>query len=138
MADSVSPERRSWIMARIKGKDTLPELAVRSMVHRMGFRFRLHQPDLPGKPDLVFPRLGRLVFINGCFWHGHRCRGGSRVPKTNKPYWTDKIATNMARDARTLRKLRRAGWSVLVVWECQLKRPEQVHSRLWTFLSAPV
>ncbi|MCM2249742.1 MAG: very short patch repair endonuclease [Geothrix sp.] len=137
MADSVSPGKRSWIMAQIKGKDTLPELAVRSMAHRMGFRFRLHSAGLPGKPDLVFPRLGRVVFVHGCFWHGHRCREGRRVPKSNQSYWISKIAANKARDARTRRKLRRAGWSVLVVWECQLKAPNRLQPKLWAFLSAP-
>lgn len=138
MADSVLPGRRSWIMAQIKGKDTLPELAVRSMAHRMGFRFRLHVSGLPGKPDLVFPRLGRAVLVQGCFWHGHRCREGRRVPKSNRDYWIGKIAANKARDARTRRKLRRAGWAVLVVWECHLKSPERVRSMLWAFLSTPV
>lgn len=138
MADSVSPGRRSWIMAQIKGKDTLPELAVRSMAHRMGFRFRLRSASLPGRPDLVFPRLGRVVFVHGCFWHGHRCREGRRVPKSNQSYWIGKIASNKARDNRAQRKLRRADWEILVVWECQLKDPEQVRSRLWAFLSAPV
>lgn len=138
MADSVSPKKRSWIMAQIKGKDTLPELAVRSMAHRMGFRFRLHSAGLPGKPDLVFPRLGRVVFVHGCFWHGHRCREGRRVPKSNQEYWIGKIAANKARDARTRKRLRRGGWSILVVWECQLKIPNRVQSRLWAFLSAPV
>lgn len=138
MADSVSPEKRSWIMAQIKGKDTSPELAVRSMAHRMGFRFRLHSAGLPGKPDLVFPRLGRVVFVHGCFWHGHRCREGRRVPKSNHEYWIGKIAANKARDARTRKRLRRGGWSILVVWECHLKIPNRVQSRLWAFLSAPV
>jgi len=138
MADSVSPEKRSWIMAQIKGKDTSPELAVRSMAHRMGFRFRLHSAGLPGKPDLVFPRLGRVVFVHGCFWHGHRCREGRRVPKSNQEYWIGKIAANKARDARTRKRLRRSGWSILVVWECQLRTPSRVQPKLWAFLSAPV
>lgn len=138
MADSVSPEKRSWIMAQIKGKDTLPELAVRSMAHSMGFRFRLHSAALPGKPDLVFPRLGRVVLVHGCFWHGHRCREGCRIPKSNQSYWISKIAANKVRDGLVRRRLRRAGWAVLVVWECQLRSPERVHSRLWAFLSAPV
>ena len=124
-------------MARIRGKDTSPELAVRSMVHRLGFRFRLHQADLPGKPDLVFPRLGRVIFVNGCFWHGHRCREGQRVPKSNQEYWIPKIAANRARDARIRRRLRWADWGVLVLWECQLIRPEVVRNRLQKFLSAP-
>lgn len=121
-------------MARIKGKDTCPERAVRSLAHGLGYRFRLHHPGLPGRPDLVFPRLGKVILVHGCFWHGHRCKEGRRRPKSNEGYWLPKIAANKARDARVRRRLRRLGWEVLVVWECHLKNPRAVEERVAGFL----
>jgi len=121
-------------MARVHGVDTGPEMAVRRMVHAMGFRYRLHAADLPGKPDLVFRRLGKIIFVHGCFWHGHSCRAGRNRPSSGRSYWIAKLERNVARDRAIIRKLRRAGWSVMTVWECQLKKPERVTARLMKFL----
>jgi DNA mismatch endonuclease (patch repair protein) len=122
-------------MARVHGVDTAPEMTVRRMVHAMGFRYRLHAADLPGKPDLVFRRLGKIVFVHGCFWHGHSCRAGRNRPSSGQSYWIAKLDRNAARDRANVRKLRRAGWSVITVWECQLKKPERVAARLMRFLA---
>lgn len=114
-------EDRSRIMRAVKGKDTAPELAVRHLAHGLGYRFRLHRADLPGKPDLVFSGRRKVVFVHGCFWHGHLCARGNRVPKANTDYWRTKIKRNRARDATNAMKLRAAGWRVLVIWECEVK-----------------
>ena len=129
-----TPEERSRIMRAVKGVDTAPEIAVRRMAHRMGYRFRLHRKDLPGKPDLVFPRLHKVVFVHGCFWHGHECARGSRVPVRNREYWIGKVARNRGRDERAQAALRALGWKVLVFWECELKQPMQAAKRLGRFL----
>jgi DNA mismatch endonuclease (patch repair protein) len=135
MADVFSEEKRSWIMSRVKGRDTTPELAVRSIIHRHGYRFRLHRKDLPGCPDIVLPRHRNIVFVHGCFWHGHKgCRKSSR-PATNREFWNAKIDGNIARDKKAVRRLRRSGWSVLVVWECELRDPQKLERRLLRFLS---
>lgn len=110
-------------MRAVKSRDTAPEMLVRKLAHRLGFRFRLHRADLPGKPDLVFPSRQAVIFVNGCFWHGHQCKRGARVPKTNKTYWTEKILRNAARDAANLRKLKNAGWRALTLWECEINSP---------------
>lgn len=119
-ADVVSPAVRSRMMAGIRGKNTKPELMLRSELHRRGFRFRLHRRDLPGSPDLVFPKRGAVIFVNGCFWHGHDCHL-FRLPKSRTEFWREKIAANVARDRRQMDALRAAGWRVSVVWECALK-----------------
>jgi DNA mismatch endonuclease (patch repair protein) len=129
-----TPELRSRIMRAVKGANTAPELAVRSMIHRMGYRFRLHCRDLPGKPDLVFPRLKKVVFVHGCFWHGHDCARGAREPKANAVYWRAKITRNRSRDAIHLKALKTAGWRAAVVWECELKKLTRVARRLARFL----
>src|SRR5579864_1367485 len=119
MTDTVSPEQRSRLMSRVRGKDTKPERAVRSYLHRLGFRFRLHAATLPGKPDIVLPRHRTVVFVNGCFWHGHaRCKR-STLPTTRPEFWAKKISLNMRRDRSTRRRLLRSGWKVIIVWECQ-------------------
>lgn len=110
-------------MRRIKSKGMKPELAVRSLVHRMGYRFRLHVKDLPGKPDLVFRPRRKAIFVHGCFWHGHTCSEGARRPKSNAGYWSPKIDRNQARDEAHLAALAALGWSTLVIWECQLRDP---------------
>jgi len=115
-----TPELRSRIMRAVKSGDTAPEMLVRSLAHRMGYRFRLHRKDLPGKPDLVFPRLRKAIFVHGCFWHGHDCARGARVPKANRDYWIRKIARNRERDMKHLEELSEAGWKSLVIWECEL------------------
>jgi DNA mismatch endonuclease (patch repair protein) len=132
MADTLTPAQRSERMSRIRGKDTQPELLVRSHLHGAGLRFRLHAAKLPGRPDLVLPKYATVVFVEGCFWHGHRCQKG-RIPGTNSTFWASKIATNQARDQRNHRALWRAGWRVLRVWECQLAKAatrERVLGRL--------
>src|SRR4051812_36756779 len=108
-----TPEERSRIMRAVKGRDTAPELIVRRMAHAMGYRFRLHRKDLPGKPDLVFPRFHKVLFVHGCFWHGHVCDRGSRVPVQNRDYWTAKIARNKERDAKAHAALKALGWTSL-------------------------
>ena len=130
-----TPELRSRIMRAVKGSDTAPELAVRSMLHRLGFRFRLHRKNLPGKPDLVFPGPRKVIFVHGCFWHGHDCARGARMPKANAEYWRGKIGRNVARDAKHLVALKDAGWQAGIVWECELKDPEKLQKRLATFLA---
>jgi DNA mismatch endonuclease (patch repair protein) len=121
-------------MRAVKGSDTAPEMTVRRLVHRMGYRFRLHRKDLPGKPDLVFPRLRSVVFVNGCFWHGHDCARGSRAPKANADYWRRKITWNRVRDAANIEALNGSGWRAAVIWECELKEPARVKRRLARFL----
>src|ERR1035438_4358669 len=116
-----SPEVRRRTMQAVKSQDTGPEMTVRRIVHRLGFRYRLHRRDLPGCPDLVFVPRRKVIFIHGCFWHGHGCARGARVPKTNTPYWTEKIGRNQIRDAKAIELLKASGWDVLVLWECELK-----------------
>lgn len=132
--DTLTPEQRSERMARVRGKDTRPEMIVRRLLHGMGYRYRLHVRDLPGTPDIVFPSRGKIIFVHGCFWHRHRCKNGQRLPKSRRAFWRAKLEGNKARDARTRRKLRRLGWDVLVVWECQLKNIERLERRLRMFL----
>lgn len=124
MPDTVSPCKRSWIMSRVRDKNTKPERIVRSIAHRMGYRYRLHAELLPGKPDLVFRTRKVVLFVHGCFWHGHNCRRGDRIPVTNRDYWTQKIARNRERDSKHIEALRDAGWKPVVIWECQLRQVE--------------
>jgi len=128
------PLTRSEVMARIEGKNTGPELAVRSLLHALGYRFRLHRKDLPGSPDIVLPGRKAVIFVHGCFWHGHRCKRGSRAPKTNSDYWTKKLAGNVARDEKRQTELVSLGWRVLVVWECEIKDREALACILRAFL----
>ncbi len=122
MVDHLSPAQRSANMGRIGGKDTKPELIVRKMLHRLGFRFRLHRKDLPGKPDIVLPKYRTVVFVHGCYWHRHKgCRRGCSVPTTCQAFWLDKFEKTEQRDRRTIAALKAAGWNVLTVWECEIK-----------------
>ena len=133
-----SPLRRRTMQA-VKSKNTAPEMAVRRMTHAMGFRYRLHRKDLPGKPDLVFVSRRKVIFVHGCFWHGHDCRRGARTPKTNRDYWQTKIARNAARDGKVRKALSKLGWSSLTIWECNLAKPESVRKKISRFLSrAPI
>lgn len=127
-------ELRSRTMRAVKSRNTVPELAIRSMTHRMGYRFRLHQDNLPGKPDLVFPGLHRVIFVHGCFWHGHTCVRGARVPKQNREYWLKKISGNRLRDRKNLKKLMGAGWKSLVIWECDLRNEQSLKTQVRRFL----
>ena len=129
-----TPEQRSRIMRAVKGADTAPEMTVRRMAHGMGYRFRLHRKDLPGKPDLVFPKLHKVVFVHGCFWHGHDCARGARIPKGNREYWVAKIGKNRKRDSLTRTSLAKSGWQVATFWECDLKDLERLKERLSEFL----
>jgi DNA mismatch endonuclease (patch repair protein) len=119
--DRISPERRSANMAAIRGKDTKPELTVRRVLHALGFRFRVHRNDLPGRPDIVLPRYRAAILVHGCFWHLHDCRVGQRRPTTNGGYWKRKREGNAARDAQKLEALVAAGWRVRVIWECEIR-----------------
>ena len=117
MTDIVDPATRSRLMSGIRGKDTRPEMLVRKALHARGFRFRLHVKDLPGRPDIVLPKFRAVIFVHGCFWHGHDCRY-FKVPQTRTGFWLDKIGKNQERDRQQLEKLGQQGWRVLVVWEC--------------------
>ena len=119
MVDHLSKEARSRVMSRIRGQDTKPELMVRSALHSAGFRFRLHRRDLPGRPDIVLPRYRTVIFVHGCFWHGHSCSRG-KLPASNRDFWTKKIGRNKQRDAANCVVLQRLGWNVIVMWECVL------------------
>jgi DNA mismatch endonuclease (patch repair protein) len=132
--DTVDKVTRSKIMSRIRGKNTAPEKLVRSIAHRLGYRFRLHRKDLPGSPDLVFPRHRKIILVHGCFWHGHKCKS---LPKSNVEFWSDKIAANKARDRKVVRALRRAGWKVLVLWECRTRDAERIEKKIAEFMNAP-
>lgn len=137
MADVLTPRQRSYCMSRIRGKDTKPEIVVRRIAHALGYRFRLHRRDLPGTPDLVFPRLRKLIHMHGCYWHCHDCRYGAVVPKTNAEFWQRKRAGNVERDRRNARAARELGWDVLVVWECEVRDETALRRRLSAFLAAP-
>jgi len=133
--DRVSSEKRTLIMAAIRSKDTLPELAVRRLVHGLGYRYRLHAKDLPGCPDLVFSGRRKIIFVHGCFWHRHpRCRY-STTPKSHVDFWLAKFEKNVARDRRERRELKKMGWSVLVAWQCELKNLQRLSQRIKAFLS---
>lgn len=135
MADVFTPEKRSRIMARVKGSNTRPELLVRSLIHRMGFRFRLHRRDLPGCPDIVLPRHRKVIFIHGCFWHGHEGCHRSARPTSNQDFWEKKLSGNIERDKRNVLELKELGWKVLVVWTCETKETERLIAILSRFLT---
>jgi DNA mismatch endonuclease (patch repair protein) len=139
VADKLTPARRSENMRRIRSKGMKPEMAVRSLAHRLGYRFRLHAKDLPGKPDLVFRARKRVIFVHGCFWHSHaapRCLDG-RAPQSRLEYWGPKLARNRQRDAEVRAALEAAGWAVLVIWECETKDAVHITRRLGEFLGPP-
>lgn len=138
MGDHLSPAERSVLMAKVRSKDTAPELVVRKIAHGLGYRFRLHRKDLPGRPDLVFPRHRLAVFVHGCFWHRHpNCRRAS-TPITNAAKWEEKFERNMRRDAHSAAELAALGWDVLVIWECETRSKDLVASRLEAKLELPV
>ncbi len=122
--DVFTPEKRSAVMRAVKSENTKPELALRKALFALGFRYRLNVKTLPGKPDLVFVKYKTVIFVHGCFWHGHDCKRGNRVPKSNTEYWRDKIARNKARDRKNASALRKLGWRVIALWECKLKDPD--------------
>jgi len=124
-------------MARVHSKDTGPEKTVRSLLHAMGYRFRLQRRDLPGCPDIVLPGRRAAIFVHGCFWHGHDCKRGDRPPRRNAEYWSRKRAGNAARDKKRQAELEALGWRVLVIWECEIRDAESLRRKLQTFLGAP-
>ena len=127
-------EDRSRIMRAVKSRDTSPELTVRKLLHAMGYRFRVHRKDLPGKPDIVLPGRQKVLFVHGCFWHGHNCSRGDRVPRANREYWISKIARNRERDAAAKAALEKNAWKVGIVWECEIKNLGCVERQLRRFL----
>ena len=135
MTDVYSPEKRSAVMRRVKGKDTAPELKVRKALTVLGARYRLHRKDLPGSPDIVLPGRRLALFVHGCFWHGHDCARGARVPKANRDYWLGKVGRNRARDLAARTALEAAGWRVEVIWECDLKDGAALTARLGDLLA---
>lgn len=124
--DRMSRERRSAMMGRIRGRDTRPEIAVRRALHKDGYRFRIHFRGLPGTPDIAFTRRRIVIFVNGCFWHGHSCRIGYRTPKTRPEFWQDKIERNQRRDLRKIAELEERGYQAITIWECELKEIEHL------------
>src|SRR5437868_5155883 len=130
MTDVYSPEKRSAVMRRVKSRDTSPELVVRKLIWGLGGRYRLHRADLPGKPDIVLAGRRLAVFVHGCFWHGHDCARGARVPKANRDYWLAKVGRNRARDAKNAAALSEAGWRVETIWECELKDAAGLRERV--------
>ena len=133
MADWLTPEQRRRVMQAIKSKDTGPEMAVRRLAHRLGYRYRLHRKGLPGRPDLVFGGRKKIIFVHGCFWHAHSCRYG-RAPTSREEYWLPKLKRNKERDAENQAKLRELGWSVMVIWECEIKDTAKLIDRITSFL----
>ena len=121
MNDVVTEEKRSWIMSRIKGKNTQPEILVRKFLHKTGYRFRIHRKDLPGKPDIVLPKYKVVIFVHGCFWHRHENCKYSSIPKTHTEFWEEKFRRNIERDQKNISNLESLGWRVIVVWECEVK-----------------
>ena len=134
MTDVYGPEKRSAVMRRVKGTGTTPELTLRRLIWGLGGRYRLNRKDLPGKPDIVLPGRRLAIFVHGCFWHGHDCARGARVPKTNRDYWVAKIARNRARDAAARVALEAAGWRVETVWECEFGAAHALETRVRRWL----
>ncbi|MBN2133756.1 MAG: DNA mismatch endonuclease Vsr [Sedimentisphaerales bacterium] len=133
--DVLTPKQRSYCMSRIRKYDTAPEIAVRRLVHSLGYRFRLYRADLPGCPDIVLPRHRKVIFVHGCWWHRHNCRLGRRIPKSRQEYWLPKLKRNKDRHRKDVRSLKEKGWRVLTVWECQIKDLQELRRRLLTFLA---
>jgi DNA mismatch endonuclease (patch repair protein) len=136
MVDVLTPQQRSFNMSRIKSRDTKPEKIVRSIVHGLGYRYRLHKPDLYGKPDIVLVRHRKIIDVHGCFFHMHSCKYGSVVPATNSKFWQKKRLSNVARDRRNARTLRREGWKVLIIWECETRNPLILAKKIEKFLAS--
>lgn len=130
MVDHISRERRSWLMSRVRSKDTTPELIVRRLAHSMGYRFRLHRNDLPGKPDLIFPKLKVVLFVHGCFWHRHCGCPKASVPKSRTAFWLKKFEANVARDSAVVSRLTELGWRVVTIWECETKDRQRLEGAM--------
>lgn len=136
--DRLDKSRRSWNMGRIRGRDTSPEVAVRSMLHRAGYRFRLHVKTLPGKPDIVLRSRNTVIFVHGCFWHRHEGCKQCYTPKSNIEFWETKFAGNVQRDKKNTCALKTAGWRVIIVWECELSTPTKLEAKLKRLLQKPL
>jgi len=134
-SDDTISSARSKLMARVRGKDTTPEMAVRRAAHALGYRFRLHRRDLPGSPDLVFPRLRKIIFVHGCFWHRHPGCRRSTIPKTRSAFWENKFAQNVSRDRRNVMELQLGGWNCEVIWECETRDADRLRCLLERLLS---
>lgn len=132
--DVFSKDKRSKIMSRVAGRDTKPELIVRSLLHRMGYRFRIHRTDLPGRPDITLPRHKKTIFVHGCFWHGHIGCPRAKRPSTNEVFWNRKLDKNMERDTENMAKLEALGWSVLVVWQCEAKNSLKLRQKIENYM----
>ena len=130
MVDHLTKEKRSWNMSRIRSGNTKPELLVRSLLHRMGYRFRLHQKDLPGKPDIVLPKYKTVIFVHGCFWHRHENCKYAYMPKSRQKFWNNKFKTNIERDKKVNQQLKNLGWKVNIIWECELSDVKAVKKKL--------
>lgn len=134
MSDNLTPEQRRKTMARVKSQNTTPEIKVRCLAHALGFRFRLHRKDLPGKPDIVFPKLKKIILVHGCFWHGHDGCEASKRPSSNEEYWNKKLDRNKKRDQDNLKRLRSTHWEPLIIWECQTKDQNELGLIISDFL----
>jgi len=135
MTDVFDKEKRSKIMASVKSKDTKPEMIVRKLLHSMGYRYRLHREDLPGSPDIVLPKYRKVIFVHGCFWHGHEGCPRAKLPKTNRDFWEEKIRINIRRDRDNVQQLLRLGWTPLVIWSCEIRDKSKLKEKLTKFLS---
>ncbi len=134
--DKLTPEHRSWNMRRIQSGNTKPELIVRSMLHRLGYCFRVHRKDLPGKPDIVLPKYNSIIFVHGCFWHRHAACKYAYTPKSRVNFWKQKFTQNIERDKRNIQVLNEKGWNVLVIWECETKNMDVLIKKVNSFLTA--
>lgn len=138
MTDRISAQHRSWNMSRIRGRDTTPEIRVRSLLHSLGYRFRLHRTDLPGTPDILLPRYKTAILVHGCFWHRHAGCKFAYKPKSRTDFWNAKFQRNVAHDQEVNRQLKELGWSVITVWECEVPDEKQLSMRLVSHLSSVV
>jgi DNA mismatch endonuclease (patch repair protein) len=135
--DTFTRQKRSWIMSRVHSANTKPEIVVRSILHRLGYRFRLHKKELPGAPDIVLPKYNTVIFVHGCFWHRHLNCSHATLPASNQEYWLTKFKRTVERDKKNRRRLRELGWKVIVVWECELRNPEAVAETLKKRIVSP-
>lgn len=135
LKDKLQKSRRATMQA-VHSKDTKPEIAVRKLLSAMGYRYRIHRKDIPGKPDVVFIRKRKAIFVHGCFWHGHTCMAGQNLPRTNRNYWVPKLKHNQERDKRNMKLLKNDGWAVFVIWECQIKRQSFLSEKVKQFLAS--
>jgi DNA mismatch endonuclease (patch repair protein) len=134
MVDTLTILQRQLCMSRNKGKNTSPELFIRKLVSLQKLRFILHKKDLPGCPDIIFPKRKKVIFINGCFWHRHSCKKGRSMPATREKFWQQKFKRTIERDKQNFKALKKLGWKILVIWECQTKRPEKITDKITSFL----